>query len=285
MKSILLKLFIAIFLLTSITITAQSKIKGNKNVTSSTRELDSFSEIEIDNNINVYLSNGNTQELEIEADDNIHEVISTDVRNGVLSVSLNAKIKSSKKLNIYITTSEDINKITTNGRSNLFAETRLKFDSLILNTNGKSKVEMNLKSNYLQINGSDNSDLKMTISCDSIFDVRLQNSSKLKANATTKTFTYTGSNNSVMIVEGKAFSIVTNTIDDSTFEGHSFISEEVTLTSQGTSDVYINAKDSLNISAKDKSEIYIFGKPTIHIEQLANKAILRKKEKMSLIRI
>ena len=284
MKIKLLNTLSLLFLLISVSINAQ-KIKGSKNVTKEKRTVNSFTSLEIQDDFEVHLSKGNTEKVEVETDDNIQDFVEVKIKDNTLSIYLTKEIIRKKKLNIYITSSDNLNTINTFDKSSLYADTQLQFDSLVINTSDKSKVEMDVESNYLRINGSDNSNLKMTISCDSIVDVRLENSSKLKANINTEKLAYTGSNNSVMIVEGTTTSLSIDTIDDSTFEGHSFISDEATLTTDGTSDVYINTKETLTISAKDKSEIYIFENPTINLEQFSDKAILRKKEKMSLIRL
>ncbi len=271
-------------LLISVSMNAQ-KIKGSKNLTTEKRDLSNFTSIEIQDDFNVYLTNGSFQELKVETDDNIQEYVEIKVKDNKLSVYLTKEIRSKKRLNIYLTASDGLNTINTFDKSNLITESKLHFDSLVVNSYDRSKVEMDLESDYLQINGFDNSNLKMTISSDSIIDVRLENSSKLKANVNTEELTYTGKNSSEMIVEGTTTSISINTIDDSTFEGHGFISDEATITADGTSDIYINAKETLTISAKDRSEIYIFENPTISLEEFSDKAILRKKEKMSLIRL
>jgi hypothetical protein len=284
MKLKLLKTLPLLLLMISVSINAQ-KIKGSKNVTTEKRDIDNYTTLEIQDDFNVYLSEGKSQELKVETDDNIQDFVEIKTKNNTLSIYLTKEISRKKKLNIYITSTENLNTINTFDKSNLYADSQLQLDSLVINTSDRSKVEMDIKSNYLQINGSDNSNLKMTISSDSIVDVRLENSSKLKANITTKELTFTGSNNSVLIAEGTTTFIEINTVDDSTFEGHAFISDEATISSDGTSDVYINAKETLTISAKDKSEVYIFENPEITLEQFSDKAILRKKEKMSLIRL
>lgn len=70
------KLSLLLVLLASTLVFAQKeKLKGSRNVTLVPVETASFTSIEIDDNLEVFLTQGDRTEVSTEADDNLHEAI------------------------------------------------------------------------------------------------------------------------------------------------------------------------------------------------------------------
>ena len=80
-------LFTFLFLTTISVAQKKEKIKGSKIVTVAVKEIPSFENIEINDNFEVFLVKSEKPSLEIEADDNLHEVINYEVAGGTLRVS------------------------------------------------------------------------------------------------------------------------------------------------------------------------------------------------------
>ena len=125
----------------------------------------------------------------------------------------------------------------------------------------------------------------MTIEADSIATITTEGSAELKADINSKHISFFGKGNSKTILKGRTDYLNVNTIDKATFIGNELQSREGKLTNKGSCDVYINTAETLTIDASENSETYIFNKPQIIIENLFGKAVLRKKEKMGLIRL
>ena len=84
MKSLkFLTIAILIFVISSCT-NAQSwkTVYGNKKVVTKERKTDSFTGIKVSSGIDVYLKQGNNEAVSVEADENLHEYIITEVRGG-----------------------------------------------------------------------------------------------------------------------------------------------------------------------------------------------------------
>jgi ABC-type uncharacterized transport system ATPase component len=72
MKKVVLLLFALLF--TAFTFAQKKeKIKGSKVVTVTQKAVENFENLEVEDNIEIFLIKGSTQSLEIEADDNLHE--------------------------------------------------------------------------------------------------------------------------------------------------------------------------------------------------------------------
>ena len=84
----LFKLSALVFLLIGTTSCFIDGVKGDGNVITKNRKIsDDFSRIEVSRGLDVYLTKSKNVALEVEADENLHELITTEVRDGVLKIS------------------------------------------------------------------------------------------------------------------------------------------------------------------------------------------------------
>ena len=85
----------------------KEKIKGSKIVTLSIKKLENFQNIDIEDNLEVYLVKADSASLEIEADDNLHDIINYTVLGNTLRIKANVKIQSDA--NTLVTGGDDVN--------------------------------------------------------------------------------------------------------------------------------------------------------------------------------
>ena len=110
------KYSVLILLLFATTLTLaqkKEKIKGSKIVTIEQKEIDSFDNIEISDNLEVFLDRGEKCELKIEADDNLHDIITIDLTAKTLRINTSKTATNYKKLIVRITYSNDLKMITS----------------------------------------------------------------------------------------------------------------------------------------------------------------------------
>lgn len=86
MKKITL-LFLLVFSTTFLFGQKKEKIKGSKIVTLSIKKLESFENIDIEDNLEIYLVKADSASLEIEADDNLHDIINYTVLGNTLRIN------------------------------------------------------------------------------------------------------------------------------------------------------------------------------------------------------
>ena len=67
-----------------------------KIVTIEQKEIDSFEDIEVRDNLEVYLDRGEKCELKIEADDNLHDIIKIDVTAKTLRIHSSKRLTTTK---------------------------------------------------------------------------------------------------------------------------------------------------------------------------------------------
>ena len=152
-----MKKTILVTLLLLITISAfaqkKEKIKGNREVTTVIYEIDPFTTLVVNEELEITLINGSTPQVEVITDDNLHEIFNIDVVDGTLTISTSKEIRSSKKLEVFVTISEDLERIHAEGKAELKSMTTLNINKAEINVMGDAEVNLKIKSDSLAING------------------------------------------------------------------------------------------------------------------------------------
>ncbi len=117
-------------------------IKGNGNVISEDRTISSdFDVIKVQQGINLYLTQGNSTEIKVEADENILDLLITEVKNGELKVYFDKNVYRAKARNVYLTTNT-ISKIRTSSGASVRSENTLQTKSLDLESSSGSSIKI-----------------------------------------------------------------------------------------------------------------------------------------------
>ena len=143
-NSKLLGLFLlAMLVLSNVSCMFKEGIHGNGIVEKETRNVPAFNQLDISGTFNVFLSQGETASVTIEADNNIIPIIQTDVDQNKLSVKIEngVKISKSKKSNVYITVT-DLNSLHFNGVGNLKCLTDLNLSTVDIYNSGVGNMEL-----------------------------------------------------------------------------------------------------------------------------------------------
>ena len=135
---------------------------------------------------NLYVTQDGTNTLEIEAYENLFEVIETSVNNGILNIKTTRHIDTSfpkgflkKPVNIYVSM-DKITELTMSGSGKLIGKTEINSDALHIVCSGSGKVDLNLKVTRLstKLSGSGTINLKGTAT---EHDLILSGSGRIKA--------------------------------------------------------------------------------------------------------
>lgn len=130
-------------------------VTGHGHVVTKERKTDSFTGLKVSSGIDVYLKQGNNESVSVEADENLHEYILTEVRNGVLNVYSEYNIREAEKKRVYVTMKE-VNSVKTTSAGDVFGETPIKSERLELSASsaGDIKLEVNVENIDLDISSS-----------------------------------------------------------------------------------------------------------------------------------
>jgi hypothetical protein len=175
-------LTIAIMIL-SISSCSQGQIRktvyGDKNVIKKDRQVDSFTGIKVSTGIDVFLKQGSNEVVTVEADENLHEYIMTEVRNGVLDIYTDANIRNAERKRVYITMKE-INSIRTTSAGDVIGETPVRTDRLELSASSAGNIKLEVYLKEVKINISSSGDISLTGEAD-ILEADLSSAGDLNA--------------------------------------------------------------------------------------------------------
>ena len=154
MKNILIISVLASFLLTGcIMVYDKTKVKGNGIVTIEQRAVSSFDKIIVDGTFTVYLSQGDTESVEVEIDDNLQQYV--EVRNEgrrlVLDIKDHVNFVKTTQNNVYITL-KNIELFDVSGVCKVKTTGSLDCDQLAFKVSGVANGECELYCNKLNIN-------------------------------------------------------------------------------------------------------------------------------------
>lgn len=269
-------LFIAI-LFTSISFgQKREKVKGSKAVTIEKKEIGNFENLEIEDNLEIFLVKGDKCALEIEADDNLHSEISINSNGNTLRLTTSKEVTGFKKFSVKVTYTNDFKLLIAKHESNITAVTDIELDnftikcfdysklfanvkvkSFTLMQNDKSKAELNLKSENTTIELSKNSHLKALVAA-----TQLKIDLYQKADA---------------VVEGDVAELKLRLDNNSEYVGKNLIAKTAELIAEGSSNTSLNVVTLATIEASGKSEIQFYGDAKIELKKFTENTVIMKK--------
>ncbi|MFP4846435.1 GIN domain-containing protein [Winogradskyella sp. PE311] len=276
MKKILLVLVLMIFV--APTVIAQEKIKGDRNVTIKQTYIDDFETIVVNGDFSIEIVYNSKPSVQIEADDNLHEVIQFDVVDGVLSFIETTRITSKKKLAITVNYGDALQNIETMGDGEIRSLTSMELGNATLSTSGNSRVYLNIRAKNFIYKSSGKSKTRLNLTADST-KIELSDNSKLDALINSKVADFDLYLRSDAVIEGSASSSIIRLDNSTNFNGPKFDVKTVDVTLEDNSDLTIAANESITIEASGDSEIYLFGNPKIVISKFEDTAKLQKKKR------
>lgn len=117
---------IAVTLLISISSCGWRSVRGNGNVTTSTRNEASFDGVSTAGSFDLYITQGEKFEIKIEAEENLMKYILTEVEGGVLKVRVKKGISLRPKLDMKVyVTAPNFKLLSIAGSGNIIAETKI----------------------------------------------------------------------------------------------------------------------------------------------------------------
>ena len=135
--------------------------RGNGNVVKQERKVTGFTSLEVSGAFTVYLYQGNSESLTIEADENLMEYIVTEVKGDRLEIyTKNKSIQKFTKMNIYLTF-EELEMIDISGAVNIIGEDMMKFDELTIDGSGASEIKLMLVVDVLRADFSGASEIEL----------------------------------------------------------------------------------------------------------------------------
>jgi len=178
-----LKYFLIVILSLGVTFCSDGQIRrtvyGNNKVVKKEREAGRFSGLRVSSGIDVYLRQTGEESIEVEADENLHEYILTEIRDGVLHVYTDANIRKAEMKRVYVTMN-DIRSLKTSSAGDIIGETPVKTGVLELSASSAGDIKLEVYVKELEASISSSGDVTLTGEAD-ILNANLSSAGGLNA--------------------------------------------------------------------------------------------------------
>ena len=154
-------------------------VRGNGNVTTVERTTPSFNGISVSTGINIYLKQGDRENISVETDENLQEYIITEVKGGVLHVYTEGNIREARMKRVYVTMREIVS-LKTSSSGDIIGETPVKGDKIEIRSSSSGDIKIEVIARQLDVNISSSGDVTLSGEADKL-DADLSSSGDLSA--------------------------------------------------------------------------------------------------------
>ena len=155
------------------------RIRGDGNVVTEERDVPEFEGIKVSTGVDVYITRGEHKTLEVEADENIQEVLITEVNNGILHVYCSKNVYRAKSLKVFAST-ETLNNIKISSAGDVECKGTFNADRLDIGLSSAGNLFIDVEANEIDCSISSSGDVDISGSADYLY-ARLSSAGDLNA--------------------------------------------------------------------------------------------------------
>jgi hypothetical protein len=272
------KIITLTFILCSFLAFAQKKekVKGSKIVKMEQKEVENFQNLEVEDNLEIFLVKGNECAIEIEADDNLIEYIEYKSAGNTLKLSTSRDIISSKKLSVRVTYTDDFKMLIAKNETNITALSDITLDNITFKTYDYAKLFLNAKTKMFTLMANDKSRVELNLKSEKT-TIDLSKSAQLKALISSTSMKFDLYQKSKGDIEGDIIELDLTLDNNASLDGEKFIAKNAEINAEGYSTAKIMVATKVIINASGKSEIQLYGEPKIELKRFTESAVLTKK--------
>ncbi|GGD27617.1 GIN domain-containing protein [Hyunsoonleella pacifica] len=254
------------------------KIKGNRIVTIINTEIDGFHTIALDEDFEIDLIYNKVPSVEIETDENLHEVIDFMVRDSVLYFNKLKRITSKKRLRIKVSYDDLLQHIEVTDDAEIHGLTPLHLYNATLKTSGYSKVGLTIKTDNFNFESIDKAKVKLNVTADTCL-INMRGSGKLEALINAPKVNASIYERTNAIIEGNCDNADLELDNNAQFNGKNFTINTCRIVCNISSSAYLEVMKDISIDATGTSSIYLYQNPKIVINSMTDTTKLQKKVK------
>jgi hypothetical protein len=273
-------IFLLLAFCLQIGLTAQTteKIKGSREVTIKQTYVDEFHTISVGDEFQIDLIFNSKPSVEIEADDNLHEVIEFEVVDGILSFKELKNITSKKALKITVNYANSLNRIEVRNAAEIRSLTSMELNKAQLYVQDNARAYLNIKATELDFKAGGKSKVRLNVTSDKSM-IELSDDSKLDAFIKSSQADFILYQRTDATIEGEAAISNISVDNSSNFLGNNFSVNNCTLKIEGSADATLEVIDQFTIDASGNTETFLYGNPKITVNSFSGSAKLQKRER------
>jgi hypothetical protein len=159
-KTSIVLLFVAT-LFSSCGIDMFNRIEGDRNVVTQDREIDNdFTRVKVSSGIDLFIKQGDEVELTVEADENLHDYIMTEVDGNLLKIYVDGNIWRAKAKKVFLTVT-DIEELRATSGSDVLSDGVLKVGDFEISTSSGADMRVEIDADHVTSSASSGSGLRL----------------------------------------------------------------------------------------------------------------------------
>ena len=255
----------------------KEKVKGSKIVKLEQKQVDDFESLEVEDNLEIFLIKGNECGIEIEADDNLIELVEYKLTGKNLRISTSKDVSSYKKLSVRVTYTDKLNMVIAKDETNLTALSDVTLDNVTFKSYDYAKLFLNAKTKNFTLMANDKSKVELNLKSEKTA-VDVSKSAYVKALISSGEMRFDMYQKSSADVEGDVLDLKLRLDNNTDFTGKKLTAKNALVETSGYAKTSINIGNIATIDASGNSEIELYGEPVkIEVKHLVDSATLRKK--------
>jgi hypothetical protein len=136
-------------------------ISGNGDIVSEERQVPSFSGISVSAGIDVFITQGNEENVKVVTDENLLEVVKTEVEDNVLKIYAGKNIGKAASKKVYVNY-VNLNKIKVSSAGDLKGENTLNTDELEIKVSSSGDLKLDVIAQKINIDISSSGDANLS---------------------------------------------------------------------------------------------------------------------------
>ena len=255
----------------------KERIKGSKVVVIQQKKVEAFTAIEILDDLEISLIKGDKCGLELEADDNLQDVLDLRMSGSMLIVSFAKEVSSSKKFNIRLTYTSDLVSVVAKDKAKISALESVKLDNIVFKAQDNARLMLNIDSKTCGIMLNDKAKAEVNDKSEN-FSLELSKNAEIKALVSATNFKCDLYQDAEANLEGDVIEMKVRLDNDSRFNAKKMNAKNTILTIENASFAAVNVEKTLKLSASGKTTVELLGTPKIEIEKFEGTTKLLKRE-------
>ena len=253
------------------------KLKGSRNVTTDRREIGNFVNIEVEDNVEVFLVKGDQCGVDIEADDNLHQAISISLNGETLRISASADVTSSKKFSVKITHNANLAMLIAKDDANITSLTDMNLADFTIKTSGSARIYATVKAKTFTLMANDKSRIEMNLNADNA-TVELSKNTQMKALVSSPKLKFDMYQKALATIEGDVLDLKLRLSNNTNFTGKNLTVKNAEMITEDSVNCSLAVTGNATIDASGKSEIELHGEQTkIEIRKFTGNSSIRKR--------
>jgi hypothetical protein len=143
-------------------------VRGNGNVVRKERPAAYFDGIRASSGIDVYLTQGDKESITVEADENLHEYIITEIKDGKLHVYHdNVNIRDAERERVYVII-KVVKSLKTSSAGDIIGETPVRGDEIEIGASSAGDIKVEIHAREVDVNISSAGDVRLSGEADKL---------------------------------------------------------------------------------------------------------------------